>query len=199
MKRTITLAIAALLLCAGQSMALTLATNLVPADAGTALYQYPINTEDGLKGLQDATPRITLISNPDNNAYTQSVTMAFSGTVYYCTATNWGCSAYHPVGWDTTLWPVADPNGVVYRYAIVTGAPTRTVLERIAAVGDIYTLSLITTSAAGTAGNSGVSTIANKTVTNYNMAVMTTNSHTFTWSNVWYNINGTTNGWVLVP
>lgn len=224
----------------------------------------------GMAALQDATPAVAILSCPDGNDYTNTYAPVWYNTNYYTrVVTNKSYSAYSPLSWDTTLWPIADTNGVTYRYAIVTNPPTHVVMairpafgQELSVIATVTTnttlipfvttvttnttlipfvatvttsstvrpaISTVTTNADGlftayTAVNVTNQTLEYtfltstnyslaytfKTSTNYSIAyttvtvtnftdkVTTTNSYNVRMSNVWINVDATTNGWRLL-
>lgn len=180
-------------MCALCAMAVT----YPPADLYTKAYVHGMDTTPGARALWDACPAVAMIACPNVDATNWVNTYGYTGSVYYVTtSTNYQNSAYLPISWDTTTWPWANSKGVPYGVIIVTNPPSKTVsdITRASAVGNVFTaIATITTNAGGT-----VTAYTTAPVTNSLAGTVTTNSYTFSVSNVWVNITGTSNGWNMV-
>lgn len=193
MKKLICALLALCAMCAMRAMAVT----YPPADLYTKAYVHGMDTTPGARALWDACPAVALIACPNADATNWVSTYAYTGSVYYAAAsTNYQNSAYQPLSWDTTTWPWANTNGIPYGVIIITNPPTKTVLDikRGSGVGDVKTvIATVTTNDTG-----GVTAYTTATVTNALAGTVTTNTYTFSLSNVWVNISGTSNGWKMV-
>lgn len=196
MKRTIISTIAAYIV--GAVVALTtlgygaITTNIPPADAYASAYNGIIETEAALIGLQDSVPGVAILACPNAEAVaTNFVYTVPTGTnVYMATGTNIvQASAYRPLSWDTTTWPIANAAGVKHRIAIVTGGPTVTFATFVSSGQVATVIATVTTNAGGLFTGY---TVANVT----NAAVVKATSIPV--SNIWGNTDGTTNGWILI-
>lgn len=146
------------------------------SDAYTQKYQHPVGNSVGLRALQDATPAIGVIAQPDASAITTNfiISRTYTGATNYITTNVVQNSVHIPLSWDSTLFPMYTTNGIPYGLLVMTNPPTRIIYDIQQTVS--------------TTGVGVVSTI-----------VTTTNAtHTLPISNLWVNIDGSTNGWKLV-
>ena len=123
-KKIFTVLMAAILVC-GIGMA-SVVTN-APSDLYSESYASPIAAEQGFRNVQDAVPAVAILALPDATAYTHTYTYTYdvATTSYVCSITNVSYSAYAPLSWATTNWPIANSDGVTYGMAIITNPPTR--------------------------------------------------------------------------
>lgn len=141
-----------------------------PADDYAKAYRHGADNTPGLIALWNATPAVALIAAPNPLAVTTNYVWQYIGTNFVCSTTNVvQNSKMQPLSWNTTTWPWANAAGVPYGLLIITNPLTFTVRDIM------------------------------RTGATDSVEIQLTNSTTtFTFSNIWVNVTGTSNGWLLV-
>ena len=166
-------------------------------DVGKAGYSGSIFGNAGLRGIQDATPAVAILSWPEPSHVTTSIVTTVTDDLKTTNSvTNVvQTSAYIPISWDSTLWPIATPSGVKYRFALITNPPLQYVWAN--GTGATITNSVVAylaTNIAAAAGASPVSAFTNIDLVLPRVAA----PKMMPISNLWYNTTGLTTGWKLI-